>query len=228
MKKLVLLLVAMILVTGFCFAQEDGEDDQQKRDKVNLEISIGVPVHWTTSPAPHDFVGTDDMDRTVTSSTSVGFALIFNFNQKFGIGLDFDVFVGSDVMGHSPTNSNSASLFGMNILLGPVMYLYNGSFLRVPLTFGIHMYYWASDHWSAFSTTAGDWVKTKDLQLGPGLSIAVQFHFNNNLYMFSKTTAAFDFFRFHSIVVNGADESHNGKVEFGWLVKPSIGVGVKF
>ncbi|MCL1928650.1 MAG: hypothetical protein FWG07_07665 [Treponema sp.] len=234
MKKLVLLLVAFILVAGLCFAQEEDEETQQKRDKINLEISIGVPVHWTTSPAPHEFYGnptTKDMDRTVTSSTSIGFAINYNFSKKVGIALDFDVFVGSDVMGHSPTDAYSSSLFGMNVLLGPVIYLYNGSFLRVPLAIGAHAYYWSSDHWSVVpNATGGDWIKTTDLQLGPGLYLGIQFHFNNSLYMFSRTNVAFDFFRIHRVVADGTtsfDESHMG-LEFGWMVKPTLGVGVKF
>ena len=229
MKKLVLLFIAFILVAGLCFAQEEDGETQQNRDKLNLEVLIGVPVHWTTSPAPHDFLEENEMDRTVTSSTSIGFALTYNFSKKIGVMLDIDVFVGSDVMGNSPTNSYSSSLFGANALLGPVIYLYNGSFLRVPLAIGVHAYYWSSDHWSEWGTGAGngDWIKIKDLQVGLGLSLGIQFHFNDRLYMFSRTNVAFDFFRMHSVVFSGEEESCRG-MEIGWMVKPALGVGVKF
>ena len=233
MKKLVLLL-ALVLIAGLCFAQYDDEEEvaQPKRDKVNLEVSIGVPVHWTTSPAPHKFFDDDpDMDRTVTTSTSIGFALNLNFGQKVGLALDFDVFVGSDVMGHTGTDSYSSSLFGMNLLLGPVIYLYNGSFLRVPLAIGPHMYYWSSSNWTQYGTPGamGDWMKTKDLQFGLGLYLGIQFHFNNNLYMFSRTNVAIDFLRFHSVIAEEGDlDKSHFKPEFGWMVKPALGVGVKF
>ena len=236
MKKLVLILAVLILAAGICFAQEDDyeetvSNEKQKIDRINLEVSIGVPVHWTTSKVTHNFYDDPpDMDRTVTSSTSIGLALNFNFSSKFGFLIDFDVFVGSDVMGHTGTNSFSSSLFGINALAGPVIYLYNSSFLRVPLALGLHVYYWSSDHWD-FLLDNENWINTKDFQMGPGLYLGIQFHFNDRVYMFSRTNVAVDLFRSHKVrAFDGTDElnkSHSG-FEVGWMVKPTLGVGVKF
>ena len=235
MKKLVLLLVAFILVAGFCFAQEEEETAPAKPEKLDLEITIGVPIHWTNSLAPHKFYGTAvDEDKTVTANTAIGIALLFNVNKKLGFTFDFDFFVGADVMGHTDTDSYSNTLFGANALLGPVIYLYNGSFLRIPLAIGLHAYYWSSDHWDgtmAGINTGNVWVKTTDLQLGLGISLGIQFHFNDSLYIFSRTNAAIDVFRLHKVSGNdGTDEikESHAKMEIGWLVKPTIGVGVKF
>ena len=235
MKKL-LLVMALLLVVGFCFAQDEEAPAKPKTEFFNLELSIGVPVHWTTSPAPHNFflpAPALDMDRTVTTSTSVGFSMNMNFGRRIGFVVDFDVFVGTDVMGHTPTDSYSNSLFGMNVLAGPVFYLYNGSFLRIPLVLGLHLYYWSANHWDFFNAAADDsWMKINDFQLGPGLYLGIQFHFNRSLYMFSRTNVAVDLYRNHKVlaVENGAtvlDKKHVA-LEWGWEVKPTIGVGVKF
>ena len=237
MKKL-FLLAALILIAGLCFAQEADESEQEKPEIFDLEVTIGVPIHWTNSPTPHDFWGANiyDSDKTVTADTAIGVALLFNFGRKIGFTLDYDFFFGADVMGHSPTDSFTHQLFGMNALLGPVIYLYNGSFLRIPLAIGLHMYYWSSDTWFAenFLGTGvadGHWIKTRDLQLGPGIYLGIQFHFNNNLYIFSRTNIALDLFRWHQVVGNNSlVDFKESEVEFaiGWVVKPAIGVGIKF
>ena len=236
MKKL-LLVAALILVVGFCFAQ-DADDDTPAKDKpelFDLEVTAGVPIHWTNGLATHGFFGTDDEDKTVTANTAIGVALLFNFGRKIGFTLDTDFFFGSDVMGHPTPESFSSTLFGINALLGPVIYLYNGSFLRIPLAMGLHVYYWSSDHWASDGVGAGmndAWAKMRDLQMGPGLYIGIQFHFNNNIYIFSRTTVAVDLFRWHQIWYNdgAGNVSKDTDTEFtvAWHVKPALGLGIKF
>ena len=248
MKKLVLILAVLILAAGICFAQE--EDQAPPKDKpefFDLEISVGVPVHWTNSPAPHkhweqiftnatgDPAWMYDEDKTVTANTAIGAALMFNFSRKFGVTLDADFFYAADVMGHSPTNSYSHTIFGANALLGPVFFLYNSGFLRIPLAIGIHMYYWGTDTWMPFAgSTEGTWLKTRDLQLGPGIYLGIQFHFNNSIYIFSRTNVSLDLFRWHQVVgayYDGAvikyDKSWTETV-IAWSVKPTLGLGIKF
>ena len=233
MKKLVLLLVAFILVGGFCFAQEDNGDSG--KEKFALELSIGVPVHWTNSPTPHKFLDNIyDMDRTVTSNTAIGLSLMWPGKKKIGFTIDSDFFFGADVMGHSPTDSYSTALFGANMLIAPVFYFYNGSLLRIPFAIGLHMYYWGSDHWvptDTISTADGVWVKTNDFQMGPGLYLGIQFHFTNYIYIFSRTNIAFDMFRWHRFnYYDGTDMKKQSHIEFafGWEIKPALGIGVKF
>ena len=249
--------MALFLVAGLCFAQDSDEESAApaKPEKFDLEITIGVPIHWTNSPVPHEHwydlfdamsAGATstayqfDEDKTVTADTAIGVALLFNFGKKMGFTLDWDFFFGSDVMGHSPTDSYSHTLFGTNLLLGPVIYLYNGSFLRIPLALGIHAYYWSSDAWIPNGAgTTGEWLKTRDLQLGPGLYLGIQFHFSRSLYIFSRTNVAFDFFRWHQIVasydntgaggtVNDVFKESNTEWVMAWHVKPAVGVGIKF
>ena len=230
MKKLIL-VAAMIMIAGLCFAQNEGTE-QEKPEFFDLEVTIGVPIHWTNSPTPHNFVTQQfDEDKTVTANTAIGVALLFNFTKKIGLTLDTDFFFGSDVMGHSPTDSASNTLFGTNALLGVVLYLYNGSFLRIPLAIGAHVYYWSSDQWTPYLNTTGAWLKTRDLQMGPGIYLGIQFHFNNSIYIFSRTNVAIDLFRWHQIKAGtGAAVDTHSDMEFSvsWMVKPTIGIGVKF
>jgi hypothetical protein len=250
MKKLYLLL-ALLLIGGLCFAQDsgDGEEVEQKRDKLDLEITIGVPIHWTNSPGPHGHwdevanaispVATviGDEDKTVTANTAIGVSLLFNFGKKMGFLVDWDFSFGSTVMGHSSTDSYANSLFGSNILLGPVLYLYNGSFLRIPLAIGVHGYYWSSDSWlpEVFASGGAGWIKLKDFQAGPGLYLGIQFHFSDSLYIFSRTNVAFDIFRWHQIMVSYDNAGTNDTYDSSWIewatswsVKPTIGIGIKF
>ena len=231
MKKL-FLLAALILIAGLCFAQNgEAAAEQEKPELFDLEITIGVPVHWTNSPITHGFYSSaDDTDKVVTANTAIGVALLFNFGRKIGFTLDTDFFFGSDVMGHTNPYSSSSTLFGANVLLGPVIYLYNGSFLRIPLALGVHMSYWSSDAWVQIGTPATGWIKTRDLQFGPGAYIGIQFHFNNNLYIFSRTNVAVDIIRWHGIMTSTGNFGHENGFELAiaWQVKPAIGVGIKF
>ncbi|MCL1814591.1 MAG: hypothetical protein FWG27_02055 [Treponema sp.] len=244
MKKL-FLLAALILIAGLCFAQDEeaGTPAREKKPRevelLDVEVSAGFPVHWTNSPIDHKFFqdAEIDTDRTVTSNTAIGLALLFNFNKKFGLTLDTDFFYGADVMGHTGTDSYSTSLFGANVLLGPVFFLYNGNFLRIPLAIGAHMSYWSSDHWDYTGTTPGGitgadtWIKIRDLQLGPGAYLGIQFHFNDSIYIFSRTNVAIDLFRWHQIWhYDGATEVKETHTELAiaWTIKPSIGLGIKF
>ena len=221
MKKLVL-LAALILIAGFCFAQDDAAAED-KPERLDLEVTIGFPIHWTNSPTPH--VGSN-VDKTVTADTSIGLSLIFNFSKKFGFTVDTDFFFGGQLMGISSTDSGYNSLFGANLLLGPVIYLYNGSFLRIPLALGVHMYYWSSDFWLPMGGAAGAWYKTRDLQFGPGAYLGIQFHFNDSLYIFSRTNVAIDVARWHQ--EKGVNSDSEFEIAFSWIVKPAIGIGVKF
>ena len=237
MKKLIL-LVALILAAGLCFAQEDADEAPAKPPKpefFDLEINIGVPVHWTNSPVDHKFYSNViDTDKVVTANTAIGAALLFNFGRKIGLTLDADIFVGSDVMGHTTTDSYSNTLMGINALFGPVFYLYNGTLLRIPLAIGFHMYYWSSDSWQYIGVggagpgTANTWIKTSDFQIGPGAYLGIQFHFNRSLYIFSRTNVAVDLFRWHKVAYNATPEKKDSEVTFAWSVKPAIGVGIKF
>ena len=142
MKKLALILIALLLVGTFCFAQENDAEDtdyQDSRDFFCIEITMGVPVHWTNSPKSHDYFNDFEIDKTVTADTAIGLALVFNFTKTFGLTLDTDFFFGSDIMGESSRTSASTSLSGCNLFLGPIFYLYNGAYLRIPLGIGAHM-----------------------------------------------------------------------------------------
>ncbi|MCL1813725.1 MAG: hypothetical protein FWG29_09420, partial [Treponema sp.] len=165
-------------------------------------------------------------------------SMIFNFTRKIGLTLDADFFFGSDVMGNSPTDSYSNSLLGANVLLGPVIYLYSGQFLRIPLAFGVHAYYWSAEHWIPVAFTGigtpGGWFKVRDLQFGPGISLGIQFHFTNTLYIFSRTNVNIDIFRWHTASWYDGynDKDSVSETEFfksvSWSVKPAIGLGIKF
>jgi hypothetical protein len=235
-----LLFLVMVLVTGFCFAQgeenEAKEENETKPESFDLEITIGVPVHWTNSPLNHRFyqTGAIDTDKVVTANTAIGVAMLFNnSNRKSGFAIDIDFFFGSDLMGQTRNDSYSNGLFGFNALMGPVIFLFNGDFLRVPLAIGAHIYYWSSDSWySSQVGTNGAWMKTRDLQIGPGVYLGIQLHFNKDFYFLSRINVAVDLYRWHQImsVDNLGVEVNRIELEtaISWAVKPTIGIGIKF
>jgi hypothetical protein len=254
MKKFVFLAV-LILAAGLCFAQNDGKTKAPappKPEKFSLEVTLGVPIHWTNSPLKHQSISLAvtptpppststtskiDTDKTVTANTAIGAALLFNYSRLVGFTVDMDFFFGSDIMGSSHTDSYTSSFFGANVFIGPIIYMYYWNFLRIPLGFGIHVNYWSSEYWTAsFGNADASLVKATDLQVGPGFYLGIQFHFNNSLYIFSRTNVAIDLFRWHEFTYSGGASSspvketqtHDAEFIVAWQIKPTIGVGIKF
>jgi len=244
MKKLSILLIVFILAAGFAFAQEETQQAEQpaqpeppKTEFFNLEITIGFPVHWTTGMHNDSYPGVatpyGQEDRFASANTAIGFAMNMNFNRVFGIALDFDFFYAAKLNGISTETSDYISMSGFNLFFGPVFYLFNNNILRIPLAIGFHMYYFNDDLWvPVIGPSQGQWVNRDEFQLGAGLYLGVQFHFNKDLYIFSRTNVAIDFFRMHTM--KGADgtdyyeENCTDAFYIHWNVKPTIGVGIKF
>jgi len=249
MKKLSVFLAVMILATGFVFAQEEGDLEEQAPKKerqielFHLQLSIGFPIHWTNGLHNDEFyqqinLDTADImmeDKTVTANTAIGLSLIFNFTKIVGLTLDMDFFYGAKLSGFASPTSDHISLFGANIFLGPIFYIFNNDLLRIPIGIGVHMYYFGDDLWmTELSGNNGAWVRRTEFQFGPAISLGVEFHFTRNIYIFSKTNIAIDLVRMHSMKWhNGAgeyfDESHMDLfTAVNWKVKPSLGLGIKF
>jgi len=246
MKKLFVLFAVLILAAGLCFAQEEEAPELPKPERLDLEVTVGFPVHWTNAEHDDGFYPFHDhleLDKTVTANTAIGAALLFNFGRKIGFTLDWDFFYSARIAGFSNPNSDYNSMFGTNVLLGPVIYLYNSSFLRIPLAIGAHLYYYSDELWMPYLDMAsaaapgpnGAWIKRKELQFGPGLYLGVQFHFNKSIYIFSRVNVAIDIFRWHQVkwIIddNGTptDETKS-HTEFAvsWGIKPTLGLGIKF
>jgi len=262
MKKLIVLPVVLILIAGLCFAQNDENTAPERPaiERFDLEVHVGFPIHWTNAEHNQDFyyftLPDPDYkaeDKTVTANTAIGFSTVFNFGKKVGFTIDADFFYGAKLAGFANPTSDSISMFGANALIGPVFYLYNGIFLRIPLAVGAHLYYFSDDFWvphlAGFDKdkppsapppdTSGYWMNRRDFQMGPGISLGVQFHFSNSIYIFSRTNVSLDVFRWHKITYvadyddgNGDQKKQQSKSEMefaiSWSVKPTLGIGIKF
>jgi hypothetical protein len=226
MKKLLVILTMLTLAVSL-FAQEEEQaapSGKQKKE-FDLEITGGVPIHWTNTEH-----GVTE-EKNVVGSVSLGLALVFNFNQKVGLTIDSDFSFAQSLYGDPTPLSSYYSQVTANILIGPVVYLYNGSFLRIPLAFGVHGFYYNNDHWD---TTPAVYYNVNDYQFGPGLYIGIQFHFNNNIYILTRTNVNYDIARYYTSKVGtgGGTPSVTSGSEFkligAWSVKPVIGLGIKF
>ncbi|MDR2144469.1 MAG: hypothetical protein LBP29_08880 [Treponema sp.] len=239
MRKISVLLVMLAL--ALTVSAQEAEDENYAADQdvpqttesprqpgkeFDLEVTAGIPVHWT------DAVHKPVEDKAVTSALALGVGLTFNFNRKAGLTLDTDISFARSLQGASVTSSEFYSLVTANALLGPVIYLYNGSFLRIPLAFGIHYYFYSNDHWhDTVAVPSGRWWKYTDHQFGPGAYLGIQFHFNKSLYILSRTSVNFDIARYYIREGGaGAASAKNSDFEFiGALsVKPTFGLGIKF
>jgi len=235
-KVSVLVLVMFVLAAGAALAQEAIDSF------FDFEVNIGFPVHWSNgginnkgqSLAFYKDMGIEAYDKTVTANTSIGIAATFNFTPKMGVIIDADIFYGAQLTGIGGIDDSNegtdtayhTALFGFNVYLGPQFYLYNKGNLRIPLSIGPHVYFFTDDTWSS------NGFKVTEFQLGLALGLGVQFHFDSNLYIFSRTNVAFDFFRMTTVIPrSGTDKGKsfsNIGIGLSWLVKPSLGVGVKF
>jgi len=254
MKKLIVLPMILILAAGICFAQANTSVSELPAiERFDLEISAGFPVHWTNAKHGQDFYWFNPdyvmEDKSVTANTAIGFSMNINFNRKIGINFDTDFFYGAKIAGFSNPTSDYISMFGANVFTGPVFYLYSGNFLRIPLALGLHMYYFSDDLWMpnlagydpqnpTTQNTAGYWVNRRDFQLGPGITLGVQFHFSENIYIFSRTNIVLDLFRWHQIDyiaddgsgsgTNTADSKSESEFVISWGIKPVLGIGIKY
>jgi hypothetical protein len=254
MKKLVVLPVILILAAGLCFAEvNESAPEIREIERFDLEIYAGFPVHWTNAEHGQGFYWFNPNytmeDKTVTANTAIGLSMTYNINKYVGINLDTDFFYGAKLAGFSNPSSDYISMFGSNIVIGPMFYLYNNNLLRIPMTVGCHFYYYSDDLWMPSligydpqnpitQSTAGFWTKRRDFQLGPVISLGIQYHFNESIYIFSRTNVSVDFFRWHQISYIADDGTGNGtytsrtkaETEFAvsWGVKPAMGIGIKF
>jgi hypothetical protein len=243
MKKLFVLPLIMFLIAGVCFADSNEQANVPPAiEKFDLEIYGGFPIHWTNAKHDQDFYWFNPAynmeDKSVTADTALGISMTFNFTKNVGLNIDSNFFYGAKLAGFSNPSSDYISLFGADALIGPVFYLYNNDLLRIPLTVGAHLYYFSDDFWmpTSLQNTDGLWANRKDFQIGPGISLGVQFHFNDSIYIFSRTNVVLDFFRWHSLDYVADDgsgtisEQYKSETEFvlGWGVKPVIGLGIKF
>jgi len=254
MKKLIVLPMVLILAAGLCFAQTNGSESERPAiEKFDLEINAGFPIHWTNTKHDQGFYwfnpGYTMEDKSVTANTAIGFSMNFNINRVIGLNLDTDFFYGAKIAGFSNPTSDYISMFGANLFTGPVFYLYNNNFLRIPLAIGIHLYYFSDDLWMpnlagydpqnpTSQNNDGYWVNRRDFQLGPGITLGIQFHFNDSIYIFSRANIVMDFFRWHQIDyiaddgtgtgTNTAQSKSEHEFVISWGIKPVIGIGIKF
>jgi hypothetical protein len=248
MKKLIVLPTILILVAGLSFAQDDeSASDVPEIEKIDLEVYAGFPVHWTNAKHDNSFYWFNPdyimEDKTMTANTAIGLSLTYNFTKKIGMNGDLDFFYGAKMAGFSNPSSDQVSLFGVNLNLGAVFYLYNSNSLRIPLTVGTHLYFYSDDVWmpdlvgegiygSTIAASSGFWANRYDLQVGPVISLGMQYHFNESIYFFTRTNVSVDFFRWHRISYIDATRTDqtNTDIEFvvSWGVKPSLGLGIKF
>jgi hypothetical protein len=232
MKKLCF-LAAAILFSSMAFAQGPaGPAWEQGIEKFSIEVNVGMPFHWTNGI--HDdqaTAGNRIEDKSVTANTAIGFAMNYNFNGMIGLTLDMDFSLGAKLDGFASPTSDYLSLAGANAFLGPVIYLYNSNSLRIPFAFGVHMYYFADDLWIPDLGSSGAWVNRQEFQLGPQVSLGIQYHFSRGIYMFGRTSASVDILRVHSMTgSDGSAVSENTHTDssLNWSVKPCIGIGIKF
>jgi hypothetical protein len=255
MKKLIVFTMIMLLAASLCFA-ETNNSEPLGIEGFDLEIYAGFPIHWTNAEHDQDFYwfnpGYNMEDKSVTANTAIGLSMLFNFTKKTGFSLEADFFYGTKLAGFANPSSDYLSMFGANVFMGPVFYLYNGIFLRIPLTIGGHLYYFSDDLWmpnlvgfdpatppvTPVPDTRGYWINRSDLQIGPGISLGVQFHFSKSIYIFSRTNVAIDVFRMHEMKYIADDGTGTGTFEaksksdteftVSWEVKPVLGIGIKF
>jgi hypothetical protein len=240
MKKLILAIV-LVLCAGLCFAQEDesASSDAPEKEKFNMEVTVGVAVHSTTSPTPHDFLGAVNViDTGMTANASLGFAVVFSLSKHVGFALNTDFFFMTEQLNRSDPQSSSVSYFGANAFVGPVFYLWSYRLFRIPLGMGVHMSYWNAGVWEPSLNTTEDtpgsgWLKSNDLQLGAGFYVGIHIYFSKDAYMISRVNFSVDMYRMHQTQlynqenIDIIDESH-AEMSMGWGIRPSIGLGMRF
>jgi hypothetical protein len=252
MKKLIVLSMILFLAAGLCFAQTDkSESETLEIERFDLEIYAGFPVHWTNAKHDQSFYWFNPdyvmEDKSVTANTAIGLSMTYNFKNYIGLNIDTDFFYGGKLAGFSYPSSDYISMFGTNLSIGPVFYLYSDNALRIPLMVGGHFYYYSDDLWMpnlvgnnpqnpSSQSSAGYWASRRDFQLGPVISLGIQYHFDKSLYIFSRTNVSLDLLRWHQVNYIADDgtgtltDQSKKEIEFAvsWGIKPVLGIGIRF
>ncbi|GHV54158.1 hypothetical protein AGMMS49579_14200 [Spirochaetia bacterium] len=250
MKRLSMFLFVLLLIGTFCFAQtgtEPGQDPAQrppipasarspvatpqntpaptapkaapKKKNLDLEISLGVPVHFS-----------NDIENPAENSAAVatGLGLTFNIGNWAGIGLEADFAYTQNTVAISinPNESNYYSIFGTNVLLGPVFYLYHDDRFKIPLAVDFHFSFNKMD----FRNIDGNNAKVSQsiFLIGPALQIGIQYHFSKDFYVLSRITVTCDVASFGTnTTTTKKDEFERPEMGLTWGVKPLLGVGLR-
>jgi len=212
MKKLFVLLFVLVPVL-FCFAKEQ---------RGSLELGIG---HYSITETQ----GVSGI-KVKTKAPSIAFNLsgVALFTDNAGIGVYGNLLLPKEfrvtAMGETIIVDRSAYdfLFAMDFLVGPTLIMFKNEKFCFPLSLGFHWYQiWANTDVSKLSSS----------QIGVGANITGEYHFNSNLYVYSRFQFTFDFFSWDTIRVNrygsSSSKSSSGNVKTLGIM-PCIGIAFKF
>ncbi|GHT66853.1 hypothetical protein FACS1894110_11260 [Spirochaetia bacterium] len=192
-----------------------------KKKNLDLEISLGVPVHFT-----------NDIEKPSENNAAVaiGIGLTYNFNKWVAIGLegDFAYAQNTSAISIDPDNkSNYYSIFNANVLLGPVFYLYSDEHFKIPLAVDFHFGFNRSDFSQIQTDRTVDPISQSVFLLGPALQIGVQYHFSKDFYILSRAMVTCDVVSFGANTSTGDVKTDRPEMGITWGVKPLLGVGLR-
>jgi hypothetical protein len=201
MKKAVLVFL-LCGISVVCFA------------KGNFEFYGGMPFQFEKADA-----GDSSM-----RSFSLGFAGISPLNDFIALGC-YDNFIfplelSSTLDGTKVTTKRDDydSLFGVDMLLGPVFTLYSAGKVKIPLAAGLHLF---------LLTASTGSVSTIGFEFGLGTSISAEYHFGDRVYGFGRVQGTWDFYATNTVrTAWGRAASNSGRLR-SLGVNPNIGVGFK-
>lgn len=181
--------------------------------KGNIELYGGVPLLYEKS----------DIGKTFMTAASVGFAVTAPISDNIGIGVYdtvlFPLQLKADIEGISATANRSDynSIWGFDMLLGPVFIVYSNSKIKIPVAAGFHL---------LTMTASTDEMSTLGYELGFGSNVGIEFHINDRLYILGRLQGTGDFFG-----ITRVDVGRGSVVDSGILttlcLNPSIGIGFK-
>jgi hypothetical protein len=195
----------VFLFTGFavlCFA------------KGSLELYGGMPFNFENTSA----------GEASMRSFSVGFAGVSPINDFIGFGAYFDVVfpqelkatTGGATVTTKPSDYNS--IFGTEMVFGPVFTVYQKGKIRIPAAVGIHYIFLGSNTGPVLTT---GW------EFGLGGNIGCEYHFTEKWYAVGRVTVNWDFYAITRIETAYGTVTDSGTFT-GVGFAPQIGFGYKF
>lgn len=227
MKKLFLVFCFAIIITPYCFSQE------QKYG--NLEFYFGMPFF----NGALDHAGNEEKLRTEqVFSFGIGATNYSVFQNKnmgivFQSNLIFPYKVSHSISGATSSYARN-DLVMFDLLLGISYYFLERGNFKFPVTLGLRLFFMSGT--SFYSSS-----ERYDLDLfslGLGSSIAAELHTNPSFYFFARLHVAFDFLTFTEHVkytgvsVGGNmayfidGRNYTSFSRYFWIA-PAIGIGLK-
>jgi len=217
MKKSITITI-LLLAAAIAFAQEESVQPEKKDRRFAVDLGLGY-YYRTISSENYD---------VMQDSLAVNIAGSYLFTDYIGIGLNVNLAFPLKIINIHPQDQYTARHddmtnryylpFIMDMLIGPVFYIYKNEKVSFPVSVGFHWLFWS---WRAQDEERNlifsEYINSN--YIGVGANIAGRYNINDLISVYIKLKFAYDFYAFYK---------ENSALMKTWNISPSLGISFRF